>query len=132
MRKIVLTLFFVLLAAFLSMPVCSACSAKPPKARKSYYMIFITKRVKDPNDPTLVGKGIKGADIILIIEGDTLRDKSTYDMTYFKDLTVGSKGTLIVSKEGYQTVTREVEVLENPIYDGVLMFPVGMEQDRPN
>ena len=132
MRKIVLTLFFVLLAAFLSMPVCSACSAKPPKARKSYYMIFITKRVKDPNDPTLVGKGIKGADIILIIEGDTLRDKSTYDMTYFKDLTVGSKGTLIVSKEGYQTVTREVEVLENPIYDDVLIFPVGMEQDRPN
>lgn len=132
MRKIVLTLFFVLLAAFLSMPVCSACSAKPPKARKSYYMVSVTKRVKDPNDPTLVGKGIKGAEITLIIEGDTLRDKSTYDMTYFKDLTVGSKGTLIVSKEGYQTVTREVEVLENPIYDDVLIFPVGMEQDRPN
>ena len=132
MKRIVPATVLILLAAFLSMPVCSACSAKPPKARKSYYMIFITKRVKDPNDPTLVGKGIKGADIILIIEGDTLRDKSTYDMTYFKDLTVGSKGTLIVSKEGYQTVTREVEVLENPIYDGVLMFPVGMEQDRPN
>ena len=132
MRKIVLTLFFVLLAAFLSMPVCSACSAKPPKARKSYYMVSVTKRVKDPNDPTLVGKGIKGADIILIIEGDTLRDKSTYDMTYFNDQTVGSKGTLIVSKEGYQTVTSEVEVLENPIYDDVLIFPVGMEQDRPN
>ena len=132
MRKIVLTLFFVLLAAFLSMPVCSACSAKPPKARKSYYMVSVTKRVKDPNDPTLVGKGIKGAEITLIIEGDTLRDKSTYDMTYFKVLPVGSKGTLIVSKEGYQTVTREVEVLENPIYDDVLIFPVGMEQDRPN
>lgn len=132
MRKSVLTLFFALFAALSTMPVCSACSAKPPKAKKSYYMVSVTKRVKDPNDPTLVGKGIKGADIILIIEGDTLRDKSTYDMTYFKDLTVGSKGTLIVSKEGYQTVTREVEVLENPIYDDVLIFPVGMEQDRPN
>lgn len=129
MRKIVLTLFLALFAALSTMPVCSA---KPPKAKKSYYMVSVTKRVKDPNDPTLVGKGIKGADITLIIEGDTLRDKSTYDMTYFKDLTVGSKGTLIVSKEGYQTVTREVEVLENPIYDDVLIFPVGMEQDRPN
>lgn len=111
------------------MPVCSA---KPPKAKKSYYMIFITKRVKDPNDPTLVGKVLRDADITLIIEGDTLRNKSTNEWIYFKNLTVGSKGTLIVSKEGYQTVTREVEVLENPIYDGVLMFPVGMEQDRPN
>lgn len=95
-------------------------------------MIFITKRVKDPNDPTLVGKVLRDADITLIIEGDTLRNKSTNEWIYFKNLTVGSKGTLIVSKEGYQTVTREVEVLENPIYDGVLMFPVGMEQDRPN
>lgn len=129
MKRIISTTVFALLAALSTMPVCSA---KPPKAKKSYYMVSVTKRVKDPNDPTLVGKGIKGADIILIIEGDTLRDKSTYDMTYFKDLTVGSKGTLIVSKEGYQTVTREVEVLENPIYDDVLIFPVGMEQDRPN
>ena len=129
MKRIISTTVFVLFAALSTMPVCSA---KPPKARKSYYMVSVTKRVKDPNDPTLVGKGIKGADITLIIEGDTLRDKSTYDMTYFKDLTVGSKGTLIVSKEGYQTVTREVEVLENPIYDDVLIFPVGMEQDRPN
>ncbi len=129
MKRIVFATALALFAAFLSMPVCSA---KPPKARKSYYMVSVTKRVKDPNDPTLVGKGIKGADITLIIEGDTLRDKSTYDMTCFKDLTVGSKGTLIVSKEGYQTVTREIEVLENPIYDDVLIFPVGMEQDRPN
>ena len=132
MKRIISATVFALLAALSTMPVCSACSAKPPKAKKSYYMVSVTKRVKDPNDPTLVGKGIKGADIILIIEGDTLRDKSTYDMTYFKDLTVGSKGTLIVSKEGYQTVTREVEVLEDPIYDDVLIFPVGMEQDRPN
>lgn len=129
MRKIVLTLFLALFAALSTMPVCSA---KPPKARKSYYMIFITKRVKDPNDPTLVGKVLRDADITLIIEGDTLRNKSTNEWIYFKNLTVGSKGTLIVSKEGYQTVTKEVEVLENPIYDGVLMFPVGMEQDRPN
>lgn len=132
MKRIISATVFALFAAFLSMPVCSACSAKPPKAKKSYYMVFITKRVKDPNDPTLVGKVLRDADIILIIEGDTLRNKSTNEWIYFKNLTVGSKGTLIVSKEGYQTVTKEVEVLENPIYDGVLMFPVGMEQDRPN
>lgn len=116
MGKAILVLFLVLLFT----------GAKP---QKSFYRVSVAVPPEYyPRPETLVGVGITDADIFLINGTDTLFQKSTLDWAVFNDLEVDSEWTLLVKHPDYESQSRQITVLKEPIFDMVLLKKKEAEQ----
>lgn len=110
MNRIILC--FCILVPFLSF-------AKRPdysKPQKTNLSVSVMKGPK-PGDPsTLIGTGLGDADILVIVDSDTLMQKSLFDYeNIFKDIPVGKEILVKVSKKGYVPQEKKVKPV---LYDG--------------
>ena len=104
--------FSALLISILLPFLSYANKPKSSKPQKINLYVLVMEEPKTGTSSTLMGTGLDDADILVIMDSDTLRQKSIFDReNIFKGIPVGSEVQVKVSKKGYAPQEKNVKAV---------------------